>query len=277
MKVLKRNAMRKILILIPILLFTASVFSQQSINQTDAQGRKQGEWIKKDPTGKLIYKARFADDLPVGKMTRYHSTGGKKAELFFSATSDSASAKMYNTKGKLAAKGKYFKQKKVGEWLYYKNNRVASSENYTDNKKHGIAKRYYESGELLEESIWENGIQQGLYKAFTKHGKKYLECMFKNGKRNGWCVVFFPNGEMEMEAFYKDNLRHGTWRFFDDQGNHRYSLEYENAFLTNPAVLDSINSIELNMTDKNREQLIDPEKFMQDPGQYMMKNSILRR
>ena len=54
-----------------ILLFIVLAFfslASAQINQTDAQGRKQGQWQKNYPgTAVLQYKGTFLNDKPVGK------------------------------------------------------------------------------------------------------------------------------------------------------------------------------------------------------------------
>jgi len=263
--------MNKAILFSVLLVFSISAFAQQNINQTDAQGRKQGFWQKRDETGKILYEGTFRDNRPVGEMKRYHPNGAVKAILVFSEKSDSTSVQIFDEKGKLTAKGWYIGQKKTGEWNNYTDGRLVSTENYTDGMKNGITKRFYQTGELLDETNWLNNLQEGLYRAYDKNGKKYIECMYKNGKRNGWYVCFFPNGEMEMEAFYKDNLRDGMWKYYDENGELRYTLNYDEGVLTTPEVLDSIQKIQFDKLEKNREKLVDPEQFMADPEEYMLK------
>jgi len=247
-----------------------NIYSQE-INQTDSQGRKQGFWQKRSATGKLVYEGTFKDDRPVGEMKRYHPGGVLKASMIYTTGSDTSSATLYDEKGKLAAKGKYIEQKRVGEWSYYADGRMVSSEVYENDLKSGVAKTYYQTGELLEQSNWKNNFQDGLYTAYEKSGKKYLECMYQQGKREGWSVSFYPSGEMETEVFYKNNLPHGDCKHYDEQGKSDYTLKYENGKLTNPEVLDSIQNIEFNLNDKNKTQIADPEKFIQNPEQYLIK------
>lgn len=251
-----------------------TVFAQQAVNQTDDQGRKQGFWQKRSPDGKLVYEANFRNDKPIGEMKRFHPNGVVKASIVFSGKSDTATVQLYDQKGKLTAKGLYFGQKKVGEWSFFSEGNLISTENYADDLKNGISKRYYQTGELLDETNWLNDQQEGLYLAFDKVGNKYIECMYKNGKRNGWYVSFYSNGEMEMEAFYKNNLRHGTWKYFNEDGKINYKLGYDEGVLMTPEVLDSIQKIKFNDLEKNKGSVVDPEQFMADPAQYILKDRM---
>ncbi len=254
-----------------LIFFSFSAFAQQDINQTDAQGHKQGFWQKRDSAGKLLYEGMFKNDRPVGEMKRYHPNGVVKAILVFSEKSDSALVQIFDKEGKLTAKGWYIGQKKEGEWSNYTGRRLVSTENYTNGIKNGISKRFYQTGELLDETNWLDNVEEGLYRAYDKSGKKYIECMYKNGKRNGWYVSLYPNGEMEMEACYKNNLRDSTWKYYDEKGQLRYTLKYDKGILITPEILDSIQKIQFDELERNKGRMIDPEKYMADPEQYILK------
>ena len=259
------------LIICLLLLASGSIVAQNTVNQVDAQGQKQGFWEKKDVGGKPIYQATFKDDKPVGEMKRFHPNGKIKASLIYSVGSDTSSATLYDEKGQKIAQGKYAGQMKTGEWNYFTEGKLVSSETFQYNLKNGLAKKYYQSGELLEESNWKNNLKDGLYKAFYKNGKSYLECMYKLGMLDGWCISFYPNGGMETETFYKNKLREGDSKYYDEEGKLCYMLKYNKGILMNPEVLDSIQNKQVSEFEKNKGKVVDPEKFMADPEQYMMK------
>ena len=96
----------------------------------------------------------------------------------------------------------------------------------------------------------------------------------KADKRDGFCQIFYPNGELETEAFYRKGIRNDEWKYFDENGNYQYSLVYDEGIVTNPAVLDSIEQIRYQQLDTNKNKIVDPEKFMSDPNEYMMQTGI---
>src|SRR5665647_3960367 len=116
------------LIILIFLLFSGSIIAQNTANQVDAQGRKQGFWTKKDADGRLLYQATFKDDKPVGEMKRFHPNGKVKAEMIFEAGTGISNAKLFDEQGSLIAQGKYDGQKKTGEWSYFQNSRIVSDE-----------------------------------------------------------------------------------------------------------------------------------------------------
>lgn len=252
-----------------ILLLPLLVFSQ--LNQTDANGLRQGKWQKTYPNGRLIYEGEFKDGKPVGEWTRYYTGGGVKAKIEYIENSDSSYAQLFNERGKKIAEGHYINEKKVGKWTFFSNNKKISEEHFVNGQKHGISKKFYPTGELFEKSEWRNGKQEGNYEVFFKNGKPYMQCKYSNGKRNGLCLSYFNNGRVEMEAHYNNNLRHNEWKFYNASGEFLYSLIYDKGKILNPGVRDSIANLQIQEMEKGRHSIPDPEKFMQDPTEYMMQ------
>ncbi len=246
------------------------------MNHTDSDGLRQGKWQRNYPNGRLMYEGFFKDNRPSGEWVRYHETGQVKAKISYSENSDSAYALLFDVHQKKIAEGFYLNEKREGRWIFYVNNRKVSEEEYSEGIKHGISQTFYDSGEVLDETEWRNGKQEGSYRAFFKNGKPYMQCKYSNGKRNGLCLSYFSNGRVEMEAGYKDNLRHGAWKYSDENGNYLYTLQYAEGQLLNPEVRDSIDSIQNSELEKTRHTLQDPEKFMQEPSQYLMQMQKIR-
>lgn len=258
--------------LIFIFLFPILVFAQ--VNQTDANGLRQGPWQKKYPNGKLMYEGSFKDGKPIGEWKRFHEGGLLKVIIQYYAGSDSASAQMFDEAGKKVAEGKYFDEKKTGKWTYYKDTKKISEENFLNGEKNGKARKYYDTGELWEETDWINGKQEGSYQVFFKSGKPFLQIKMRDNQRNGLCISYFQNGRVELEAYYRFGLRHGNWKYYDESGKLLYTFIYENNIIMNPQVRDSIENLKILNLEKGKESLVDPEKYMEDPAEYMRKANI---
>ena len=243
-------------------------------NQVDENSHKQGFWQKQLPGGILQYEGYFKDDRPVGEFKRYHPNGLLKARLFYKEGSDSVAAELFDLQGKLMAKGNYLGQEKEGRWQYFQKAQLVSEENFMHGVKSGISKTYYETGELFEEIAWESNQKSGWYRVYFKTGKPSLECRMVDGKRDGTCQVFYENGNLELDAFYEKGLRQGEWRYNHQNGEFSHNLVYNRGLLLNPEVADSIQQIRFKELERNRGKLIDPEKFMANPMQYMIKNNM---
>ena len=81
----------------------------QDINVTDANGLKQGDWIKKDENGKVKYKGQFVDNLPQGKF-KYFDKDGTIITVLDYVSADSAVATHFHSSSKKAAHGYYVNQ-----------------------------------------------------------------------------------------------------------------------------------------------------------------------
>ena len=261
--------MRNLLIILLFLPFIS--FSQ--INQTDANGLRQGLWKKQQPNGKPLYEGYFKDGKPVGEWKRYHEGGQVKAIIDYHPGSDSAFTQLFDEARKKVAEGFYLNEKKVGTWKYFSDNRLIADEQYNKGVKDGVSHTYYDTGEKLEEVDWKDGKKDGNYRVFFKDGNPFMEYKVHDNQRNGLCLTYFPNGNMEMEAHYKNDLRDGDWDYYNKNGGLWYTLKYVDGKIQNPEVRDSIANLQLQNFEKNKDNLIDPEKFMEDPAEYMMKRN----
>ncbi len=259
----------RVLIVCIIFLFAGSIVAQNTVNQLDAQGRKQGFWTKKDTDGKLLYQGTFKNDQPVGEMKRFHPNGKLKAVLIFVEGSELSDARLYDEGGNLIAQGKYIGQKKTGEWSYFKDAKIVSAENYLNGQKNGVSKRYYQTGELLEESNWKDDKLNGIYRSFFQDGKTFLECGYSEAMRNGPFKTWFADGTLELNASYTGDVRDKDWQYFDKNGILLYTLKFELGTLLNPEVQDSIDAAQSDSFKTRENNIPDPEKFMQNPEEYM--------
>ena len=98
----------------------------------------------------------------------------------------------------------------------------------------------------------------------------------RDNKRNGMFITYYPNGKIELDANYLNGLRHGKWKYFNDQGGFLYELDYDNGELLNPQVRDSINAVHFKNLEQGKDTLTDPEKYIENPSEFMMKKNIYR-
>ena len=257
------------LIICLFLLMSGNIIAQNTVNQIDAQGKKQGFWTKKDAEGKLMYEATFKDDKPVGEMKRFHPNGKLKAVMNFVEGSDESEAQLFDERGKQIAQGKYSGQKKIGEWTYMVDSKVVSTETYLNGLKNGVSKRFYKTGELLEESNWQNDKLNGIYRSYFQDGKTFMECTYSEGNRNGTFKTWFPNGALELDANYTNDNRDKDWNYFNESRELQYTLKYELGKLLNPEVQARIEKERTGTFKSKGDSVPDPEKFMQNPEEYM--------
>lgn len=195
--------------------------SGQEINQTDNQGRKQGEWVKKLPDGTLVYKGQFEDDRPVGIFTRYYEDGGLKAEMYY-RTPKEVYAKLYypGRKPVLMAEGKYIEQEKDSVWLSYDpSGRLKGLDTYVNGVRNGRSVVYHENGEISEETTYVDGKRHGEWKRYYDDGTLMSDGTFENGQRTGEYLKNYPNGNLWVKGEYVDGFKESTWIYGNENGS----------------------------------------------------------
>jgi antitoxin component YwqK of YwqJK toxin-antitoxin module len=239
------------------------------VNVTDSLGRRQGIWQKRFPDGKLIYEGQYIDDKPAGEWKRYHDSGILKAIMHYQAGNDTVKARLYDPSGKPFAEGTYLNEQKEGLWIYFSDGKKISEEYFSNGIKNGTCRKYYLLGQLLEESEWRDGRPEGIYRAFYPDGKPYLECTYRSGKRHGLCISYYRSGTIEVEAWYENNLPEHRWKYYGADGNIRFELQYSKGVLQNPEVIRKLDTRQLEEMEKQRDRIVDPEKYLQNPGEFL--------
>lgn len=244
---------------------------QEPLNITDPDGLRQGLWRRNYPNGRIMYEGRFINDKPVGEWKRYHDNGFLRAILTY-GSADTVNATLFDETGKKVAVGNYNGEKKVGLWTYFSDNKVISEDFFVDGLKSGTGRIFYPEGTILEESEWKDGSRSGRYRALFPSGNPFLECMYADGRRHGYCITYYPSGEVEVEASYSMDLPDGEWKYYTENGDLKFILIYQHGLLMNPEMLYKMETKQLEELEKKGRQIADPEKFLNNPMEYMMRN-----
>ncbi len=233
----------RLLILFIFFISSASFLAQ---NNTDAQGRKQGEWIKyHEGTQKIKYVGTFKDDKPVGKFKFYYPDGNLKGISEYKNGGNDSFTVMYHPNKKVASFGKYVDQKKDSTWIYYdENENLSMTENYLDGKLHGKQIVYYPKGELdkqprvLEITTYKNGLKHGDWAQYFKSGQKLSEGTYSIGDFVGKVIYYHSNGEKNHVHHYKNGVKHGFCYTYDKSGEEIGKVYYWKGRLLEGDVLD---------------------------------------
>jgi antitoxin component YwqK of YwqJK toxin-antitoxin module len=92
---------------------------------------------------------------------------------------------------------------------------------------------------------------------------------YKDGDFHGAYTVYFPDGKEEITGFYKEGKQDSLWIFYDALGREKFSLKYKDGEPLNKAKLDSLQRQEYNLYEQNREELEDPEDYMNNPSELI--------
>jgi len=89
----------------------------------------------------------------------------------------------------------------------YKNGKVESEINYSNNIRNGEAKFYFENGNAKRILIYVNGKVDGLVKEFYENGKLKLSYTISNGKKEGPVSFFREDGSFINDISYEQGKR----------------------------------------------------------------------
>jgi len=246
----------------------------QKVNQTDANGLKQGFWTKKYKNGVVAYEVTFKDNKPVGDYKRYHENGKLNAFLVYDEEGKWADAKMYDDNGKLIAEGKYNGKLKEGLWVYSNKGKKVAEETYKNGKKEGVSKSFFENGSISEEKHWNNDVENGVWRQYYPNGKKRLETRIDNGMRNSVYYLYYQNGMLEIRGKYKNDRMEGKWIYYDKKGKVVKETKYTKGIADNQDELDEEEQKIFKQFEENRKRLKDPKDYINNPYEYMKANGL---
>ena len=205
-----------------------------SINQVDAQGLKQGYWIKKYRNGKVAYEGHFKDDRPVTLLARYYENGDIKSTFVYYDNNKACAAHIFYKDSVLMSQGLYRGEKRDSTWLFYNGGGVkVSTENYKLGVKHGTSTVFYASGTIYEQVTWKDGDKIGAWKQFFESGNKKVEGNYIDDKLDGWTRFYNVNGKGSHEGLYRNNVKDGPWNHYDDNGELDIQQRYDMGQLKN--------------------------------------------
>lgn len=238
-----------LLLLLPLLL--------QAQNLTDAEGKKQGPWVKKYPNGNLMYEGAFRDDRPVGLFRRYNEDGILLSELNYSDSNDETGAVFFYPDGTKAAEGTYAGRKKEGLWKFYSATQpsyLACEEHYTGDVRNGLSTKYYPEGTVAETVTWDNGGRTGEWLQYYPDGAICLRAEYIAGKLEGPFSYYHRNGNLYYEGHYSEDIKTGDWMVFYENGKLKQIIEYREGRPADPKVADQETKF-LDDLEKNRDKI----------------------
>lgn len=239
---------------------------QDNINQTDAQGRKQGPWQKNYTSGKPAYTATFKDNKPVGEMVRYYPSGNVSARIVYDDKGETGRAELFDEKKTLIGKGNYKGTLRDSVWLFYSaKDLLASSENYVNGRRNGKSTTYYRSGKVSEIIIWLNDTKEGNWEQYHETGGIKIKSQHQNGNIHGTYVSYYANGAVEMQGQYFNGMEDGIWQFFFEDGKLNYQLEFDKGKPKNKEMLEAKEKALFEEFERNRGRLTDPEQMRNNP------------
>jgi len=224
--------LKAILVSVCFIFCTAS-FAQDTINQVDAQGRKQGFWRKMDKDNLRVYEGQFKDDIPYGRFIYFYQNGKVRTISTISNQGSITRTTSWFPNGKLMAKGKYLDQQRDSLWQFFSeyDGSLVSEEVYENGKKHGLEKIFYPGKGISESITWISGMKDGKWEQFYDDGATKLTGSYKNNEKDGILRTFFVTGKLLVSGFYTNGHQDSTWVYYDDKGNVTLKEYYDEGIL----------------------------------------------
>ncbi len=202
-------------------------FSLSAQNTYDANGKKQGKWVKYQNNSKF-YEGQFKDDIPVGEFRYYYPNGDLKIQTIYAENGRLNRTKIFfdSWKEKVQAEGNYFDKKKDSIWNYYNEAEyLITIENYKNGQKNGEYKVFNQAGQLNLESHYENDTIIGESIEYYENGAVFRLINYQNGKRNGVFKLFYTSGNLLSTGNYKQDIRDSIWTSYSENGEIEF-LDY---------------------------------------------------
>ncbi|WP_445747275.1 hypothetical protein [Polaribacter sp.] len=214
-------------------------------------GIEDGEFIEYDEDGKIINKGMYKNGEKIGPWieTKFQkATLGSEAKII-EAISDysknTQSVKIYDTDKKLIETGFYQNEKKVGEWLEYRNGNIIARSNYQNGLLNGKWEKYdWNNLKIKETGYYSNDQKSGLWKVYDDFFNLKETGSYLNGKKNGEWTNYYTNiyskkHFLSTKENYLEGKLHGKKYHYKDNQTYKYE-EFNNDNL----VLTYFNGIE---------------------------------
>lgn len=212
-------------------MFTSTSLLAQTLNQTDENGLKQGQWKKLHKNGKTRYEGKFEDGKPVG-LFRYYYPNGDLMATNNHLSNGTVANHVYHKNGKIKAKGVFRMQHKDSLWQYFNETEILIlEETYVLDTLNGSQKAYYENGQLAEEVNYKMGVKHGVWNKFFEGGEPWVEASYIDGNLDGKFVMYSDKNKREIQGVYDEGIRTGTWLMFNPNGTVRTQDVYKDGVL----------------------------------------------
>lgn len=207
--------------LVVLCCFGFSLLSaQETINQFNANGEREGVWKKEYSNGRIRYQGQFENGKEIG-VFKYYSIISSDFPIVvktFSNESTKAEVVFSSKEGVLESKGSMNGKNRIGKWVFYHKDgkTILSEENYENGVLNGLSKTFYKTGKPTEILEYINGKLHGRVQRFADNGILIDDLNYVDGKLNGLAKYYNLDGKLIYTGMYENDEKSGKWEFFDD-------------------------------------------------------------
>lgn len=152
------------------------IYKGDTVNYTDANGKKQGHWIYWYTTGGQVKEeGEFKNSRKEGLWTKYYENGNLWSEITYKNNKSAGPYTTYFSNGQVEESGEFYgsgKGKNVGDFVrYFEDGTLAQEKHFNDDgATEGPQKIYYENGQLAVEWTSTNGVETGTLTRYWENG-----------------------------------------------------------------------------------------------------------
>lgn len=154
------------------------------------------------------------------------------AEMSAQTKPDTMLIKRYYENGNLSEEAS-FKQgdttvrEGYSRW-YHKNGKVEIEMPYTNHKRNGLCRIFYENGKLARTSVYEMSKLNGVSVYYYENGNPEIIMPYKDDQTDGLTRVFTPGGKLEGEEMYKNGQMEGLTKYYHSNGKIKIEMMMHN-------------------------------------------------
>ncbi len=140
----------------------------------------------------------------------------------------------------LIEEGKYLNNKREGVWKkYFPTGNIQSEITYEGNHPLGTYKIFYPEGEVEEKGLWRVNRNTGNFIRYHENGKVAQKFNFnESGKRQGIQEYFYENGNIQMSVELENGVLHGKMKTFYSDGSPRQEKRMTNGEVEEESVVN---------------------------------------
>jgi len=112
-----------------------------------------------------------------------------------------------------------------------KGNIIKEGELHPNGTFSGVAREYYDNGQLKEEGQYLLGQRHGSFQSYYINGKRKVECTYYRGGLHDEYKEFYISGKKKLEGEYINNVRNGDFKEYHDNGKLKQKRTYKNDYL----------------------------------------------
>ena len=109
---------------------------------------------------------------------------------------------------------------------HFSNNALRSEVFYTDGKKDGSEKQWFENGKLSQERFYKKGLKSGIHSGFWNSEQLKFKYYFNDrGEYNGEVKEWYRTGQLYMSFNYENGKEKGSQRLWKVDGSIKANYE----------------------------------------------------